>query len=245
MEPVMRNEETKYYFDSRVRYSETDENMRLSVGSLLDYFQDCSAMHIEDRGVGVGYLRERGLAWVVVSWQIDISRMPVLGDPLRIGTWAYAFQAFFGKRNYTLESPSGEEYARASCNWVLMNMKKGRPAAVGEEMARIIGTAPKLDMPECSRKIHPPQNGLKQPDHIVIGRQDVDTNHHLNNARSVAIASGYLPVDFRYRSIRAEYRTQGRLGDEMFSVIAKTDDAIYVILEDAKGNPYIVTEWTA
>lgn len=31
-----------YTFDSRVRYSETDENGNLSLESLIDYMQDCT-----------------------------------------------------------------------------------------------------------------------------------------------------------------------------------------------------------
>ena len=32
-----------YTFDSRIRYSETDEYSSLTVPALIDYFQDCSS----------------------------------------------------------------------------------------------------------------------------------------------------------------------------------------------------------
>ena len=41
-----------YSFDSRVRYSETGENGRLSIRGMIDYMQDCSTFQSEDAGVG-------------------------------------------------------------------------------------------------------------------------------------------------------------------------------------------------
>ena len=39
-----------YQFDSRVRYSEVDENRRITLLSILNYFQDCSSFHSEKIG---------------------------------------------------------------------------------------------------------------------------------------------------------------------------------------------------
>ena len=46
-----------YTFDSRVRYSETDSGGKLTMASLINYFQDCSTFQAEELGVGVEYLR--------------------------------------------------------------------------------------------------------------------------------------------------------------------------------------------
>ena len=45
-----------YAFDSRIRYSETDSEGRLTLNALLNYFQDCSTFHSEDVGLGIGYM---------------------------------------------------------------------------------------------------------------------------------------------------------------------------------------------
>ena len=44
-----------YCFDSRVRYSETDERGRLSLTGILNYLQDCSTFQSEDLGMGIEY----------------------------------------------------------------------------------------------------------------------------------------------------------------------------------------------
>ena len=45
-----------YAFGSRIRYSETDSEGRLTLNALLNYFQDCSTFHSEDVGLGIGYM---------------------------------------------------------------------------------------------------------------------------------------------------------------------------------------------
>ena len=67
-----------YQFDSRVRYSETDEQGRLSVTGILNYLQDCSTLQSEDIGLGIEYLKKTRHAWWLSSWQIIIDRYPVL-----------------------------------------------------------------------------------------------------------------------------------------------------------------------
>ena len=67
-----------YSFQSRVRYSECDENGRLSLVSMMNYLQDCSTFHSEDLGYGVGRLKAEGLGWILAAWEIEIERLPDL-----------------------------------------------------------------------------------------------------------------------------------------------------------------------
>ena len=41
-----------YTFDSRIRYSETDSEGKLTMASIINYFQDCSTFQSEDLGLG-------------------------------------------------------------------------------------------------------------------------------------------------------------------------------------------------
>ena len=45
-----------YTFDSRVRYSEIGEDKKLTLYSLLNYFQDCTTFHSESLGRGMEVL---------------------------------------------------------------------------------------------------------------------------------------------------------------------------------------------
>ena len=66
-----------------VRYSETDQSGHLSTAGMLDFFQDCAVAHSAAAGLSIELLARRGFAWVLNSWQADISRMPKLGEQVK------------------------------------------------------------------------------------------------------------------------------------------------------------------
>ena len=91
-----------YTFDSRIRYSEVDSEGRLTMSSLINYFQDCSTFHSEDLGLGVEYLKGQHLVWVLCYWQITVNRYPGLGERVTIGTFPYDMKGFLGYRNFAM-----------------------------------------------------------------------------------------------------------------------------------------------
>lgn len=103
-----------YAFDSRIRYSETDSEGRLTLNALLNYFQDCSTFHSEDVGLGIGYMKEIGQVWVLSAWQIVVNRYPQLGEKVRIVTLPYELKAFLGYRNFAMLDEKGEYIAKAN-----------------------------------------------------------------------------------------------------------------------------------
>lgn len=52
-----------YTFQSRVRYSELDPERKLSIASIVDYFQDCSTFHSEQLGGGGLTIWKRGTCY--------------------------------------------------------------------------------------------------------------------------------------------------------------------------------------
>ena len=51
-----------YSFESKVRYSEVGEDTRMTLYSVLNYFQDCSVFHSESVGRGTAVQGELGSA---------------------------------------------------------------------------------------------------------------------------------------------------------------------------------------
>lgn len=100
-----------YGFDSRVRYSEVDDREKMTLASVLNYFQDCSTFHSEDLGVGISYLDSIGSLWVLSYWQIDIMRYPSVCEKIRISTFPYEFKGFLGYRNFLMQDETGKNIA--------------------------------------------------------------------------------------------------------------------------------------
>ena len=174
-----------YTFDSRVRYSETDENGNLSLESLIDYMQDCTNFQSEDLGVGLEYHRQKNIMWVLNFWQIVIDEYPAMGENITVGTQAFGFEKMFGHRNFLITHQGEPEHRIAIANslWVLMDLKKGRPMIVTPEIGDVYGIHEPLPMDYASRKIKVPKDGGKECDPFLVQEYHLDTNHHMNNGQ--------------------------------------------------------------
>ncbi len=233
-----------YRFAGRIRYSELDREGKLSLESLLDYFQDCSTFHSEDIGVGFKFLQERHLAWVMSAWQIVVERYPALGERVLIGTAPYDFKGFIGWRNFLMEEENGERLAYANTVWTLMDMEHMRPAKVPDELNAAYVLEEKLEMDYAPRKIALPQIEGERREKVEVRQHHLDTNHHVNNGQYIRIAMEYLPEGFAIRQMRAEYKKQALLGDVIVpEVYMPADNICLISLNNEEGQAYCVAEF--
>ena len=241
----------KYSFSSRIRFSETDINKRLTIGSLIDYFQDCSTFQAEDLGIGFERLEKENAAWLLMFWQIEINRLPMLGEEVETTTWAYDFKDFYGLRNFTMTEAEGQIAACANSVWVLFDVKKGRPVRIPDDLLERYETEPKLDMDYAPRKIRIPGTITpQQGEEIHVTKQHLDTNHHVNNGRYISFALQYLPDDFELSGLLVEYRNQAKEGDRILPLIYRSEaagkddrESVMVSLADQEGRPYAVVQF--
>lgn len=235
-----------YTFDGRVRYSEVGEDGRLSLQSLLDYFQDCSTFHSEDIGLGLEYMEKIGQVWLLSAWQICIGRYPKFGERIVIGTAPYEFRGFMGLRNFLMRTEEGEALAWANSIWTLMDSEKMRPVKPNEDM--LAGYAPeeRYPMEYAPRKIAMPADG-HAVESFTVRPHHLDTNHHVNNGQYVRMAMDCIPGDFQIGQLRVEYKSQAVLGDEIYPVTAmRADKKQYTVsLNKADKSPYCVVEVTS
>ena len=230
-----------YSFDSRVRYSETDEKGGLSVTGIINYLQDCSTFQSEDLGLGIEYLKQNHRAWWLSSWQIVIGRRPALGEEIVISTWPYDFKGMYGYRNFTIQDKAGNYLVKANSIWFFFDTEAGRPVKVQEKDIRGYGTGEqeKLEMEYAPRRITvPAEYELMAP--ITVGKHHIDTNHHVNNAQYVEIAREVLPDHFEVSELRIEYKKAAVLGDTVMPHVSRTDVGYVVSLCDTQDNPYAV-----
>ena len=75
-------------------------------------------------------------------------------------------------------------------------------------------------------------------------RACLDTNHHMNNARYVAVAMEYLPENYRIHQIRVEYKHSARYGDILIPKRQLEGGRVVILLENADGEVCVITEFT-
>lgn len=217
-----------YTFTGRVRFSETDEDGKLSLAGIMNYLQDCSVFHSEDVGNGTEVLKRKDRVWLLNSWQIIINERPKCCEPIVIGTQAYKFKGTLGMRNFCVQRPDGTNCIIANSNWALVQISAMRPVRITEEDSSPYGIGEPFDMPYADRKIAAPKDGIVM-ESIIVRPENLDSNHHVNNTQYVLMASRYLPSDFVLHQVRAEYRYQALLGDTMIPVVTKQDDGTVIV----------------
>lgn len=232
-----------YTFDSRIRYSEVGRDSKLTLLSLLDYFQDSSIFHSEDLGIGVKALGEMGCAWLLNYWQIDIDRFAELGERVVIETHPYEFKKFMGFRNFSMLDASGVRIAVANSLWTFLDMKRQTPTSPTQEMLEGYRLDPKAEMEYLPRKITVAGDGISM-DPEPVRKHHLDTNDHVNNGQYVAIACEYIPQGMKVNRLRATYHKSAVLGDIFYPVTYLLENGIVVCLNDAQGNPYAMVEFT-
>lgn len=225
-----------------VRYSETDESGRLSLPALINYFQDVATLHGDQLGIGMKYLKENHLAWLVAFWQIDMKRMPEVGEPYVLRTWGWKFIGIFGMRNCTLEGKDGSLLACANSVWFLYDTEKNVPVRVPEYLQDKYGIHPRLEMDYAPRKVKDPEDG-ESFEGFRVARQNLDTNHHVNNAQYVAMAQAFLPEGEHFRELRIEYKKQAHLGDLIVPLVRKEEDGYGVSLRGEDKEPFVSAQF--
>lgn len=235
-----------YTFDGRVRYSEVGEDGLLTMQSLLDYFQDCSTFQSEDIGLGLEYMDKIGQVWLLSAWQICIGRYPKYGERIVVGTAPYEFCGFMGLRNFLMRTKEGEALAWANSIWTLMDREKMRPVKPNADMQAGYAPEEKYPMDYAPRKIAMPADG-QHMEAFTVKPHHLDTNHHVNNGQYVRMAMDCIPGGFGISQLRAEYKSQAVLGDEIYPVAAAGEDGkLYTVsLNGADGSPYCVVEFTS
>lgn len=223
-----------YTFDSRVRYSETDETGRLSLTGIMNYFQDCSTFQSEDLQMGLSHLEGEKRAWWLSSWHILVKRYPVFGERIYISTYPHGFRGIYGYRNFLIRDERGNSIVLADSCWFFYDLEHGCPARVTPEEIRGYGECePPLPMPEASKKIRLPES-LEERRPVEVCRHHLDTNLHVNNAQYMEIVREFLPENFEVGELQIEYKKAAVLGDRMFPGIGRTERgyAVSLIGED-------------
>lgn len=233
-----------YSFDGRVRYSECDEDGRLSLVSMMNYLQDCSTFHSEELNMGVGWLGEQGLGWILASWLIELDQLPRFGEKIRTSTWCYGIKGLHAQRCFSIEDASGRPVVRADSQWFLFDRNAGKVCRIPESQHCYLTDEPRTDLPPMERKLKLEGEGVKASP-ILVTKQHLDTNRHVNNAQYVMFALDALAElghALDVRRITVQYRTMAWLGDKVFPRVYPCEGGYAVELTDGADVTYAIVK---
>jgi medium-chain acyl-[acyl-carrier-protein] hydrolase len=220
--------EREYY----IHYYEADYKKRCLITSMMNYFEDIALIQSADCGIGIDYLNENKLAWVLYKWDIKIKKYPLYKQRVKVRTWAYSFVKFYAYRQFEVIDENGETIVTANSVWLLVNTEKKRPVKINERMYEGYGADKNSADSFKIEKI----NSLSKIDsekEFTVRYSDIDTNRHVNNVRYAEWSIETVPMDivlkYELKRIKITYKKETRYG-ETIKVLSE------IITEDGTVN---------
>jgi acyl-ACP thioesterase len=227
-----------------------DEDGELKLGSLGDFLQDCSLLHIFNNSLIKKYFDKNNVLMVLLSRQIDIFRIPEYGEKIRLDTWVYECKASYGYRNTVIyNADTNEPLAASNAVGVYINSTSFRPVRVAQELIETQQIEPAFKMEYCPRKVPVPDN-LTPINVTKALRTHLDFNKHVNNSRYFDIAENFgFPEDIKwtyFNRIRVEYKSSAKLHDKinLSAVYVPSENKQIIAMKDDNGGVYNTMEFS-
>lgn len=216
-----------YDKEYEIHYYEVDYRRKASITSIVDFLGDIATRQSEELGVGIDYLKEHGLGWVLYKWNIDIDKYPMYGEKIIIRTCPCSMKKFYAYRTFEIRSCQGELLGKAESIWFLINTERRRPIRVSEDMFKFYGLTIQDDQPIEIEDIQRPSNdGIMKE--FTVRYSDIDTNRHVNNEKYIAWSIETVPMDlvlnYTMKNLKVTYEKETTYGETIMVITEVVDD---------------------
>ena len=179
----------------KVRSHEVGINKKITIISLLKLMQEASMTNAKDLQISVWELEKENLTWVLLRKELNINKLPSLGQKVRVVTYPSSFDRFLAYRDYKMFDEEGDLLSYASSTWTLMNTTTRKIAKMPEALSA-------LKVPQEEKILEHPsaklplltEGGISEK--IKIRAYDIDWNGHVNNIQYVKYMIENISVDY-------------------------------------------------
>lgn len=231
-----------YTYETTVTYADIGPDLRLSQRGLLRMMQEAAAIDSQNRGYGLLNTEETGLCWILAGWRLEQLEKPLWNTPVSVTTWPRTMEGFFSDRDFTVRA-GGQLVARGTSHWLLVSVSAGRIARITEEVraAYELGGEAVFNTPV-------PSNGKSAPEarvtfSTVVGRRDIDTNHHVNNIHYWDYALEALPEEVARdlpSTVEIVFRKQILLGTAIRCLYSASEDGKHQVeIQSGEGDQVV------
>ena len=215
-----------------VRHHACGPDGKLKLHVLFDYLQDAAAQHADHLGVGIRFLAEHRMLWVLSRIRLRILRFPAIGENVRITTYPSGPEKIFATRQFLLSDSADNQIACGSSFWLLLDALKFRPLKplqhlggalpANEDQTRYFTGLDKLEG-------NPALSDLRE---YAVTHSMIDVNRHLNNAYYAFFTSdalGMMSGAFRTVSeIQVNFNHSAALGEKILCRGSLSGGVFYV-----------------
>ena len=173
---------------------------RLLPSKILFLMQEVAGNHFSRLAMDYDTLAARGLFWAITRNKVQISRLPMRGETIRLETWPMPTTRVAYPRSIVSYDEAGNELFRAITLWVLMDINSRSMVLPGKSGIEVAGT---LRGNELASPLGLPAKALQNRRSRYVNFTDLDRNSHMNNTKYLDWVYDLLPSDFhRSHNIR-------------------------------------------
>ena len=173
---------------------------RLKPSMILFFAQEIAGKHCVELSVDYDTLEKKRLFWAVTRHKVQITRMPLRGETIRVETWPMPTTRVAYPRSIVAYDENGNECFRSISLWVLMDLDKRSMILPGKSGICVEGTLQGNELSVPGGLAAKPLSFNRER---TVGFTDLDRNGHMNNTRYLEWIYDLLPGSFhKQHSIR-------------------------------------------
>lgn len=219
-----------YSLDFIVYPSSCNEKGEMKLYDVMQRMQDCSELWLKSEPRYNQYYEENNRAQLLAYRQLDILRVPKYGENLRVTTSIYEMNSVFGHRNTNIYDATGQPCYLSWSMGAFVERATGHLSKVPQEVIDTLTYDDKTDMEYTDRRIFLPKDKQESCEEFKVMKNDIDYNHHMNNAHYMRMALEVLPENFHFNRVRIEYKVPARKGDIIIPKRIITGADAFIIL---------------
>lgn len=208
--------------------------------SAFQMMHDCDDLWIDSEPYAKEVFEKEHRAQLLAARQVDIIRVPKLRERLTITTSIYEVKPLFGFRNDIIRDEQGEPCYISYSMGAFIDLATAKLSPLPQTMIDSLTIDEKYPMEYCDRRVRLPKVDVKECPSVLVSRDDIDYNHHMNNCCYIRIAQELIPSDFDIKRVRVEYKVAARLGERLTPLLYAEDGKYYVVLKCERGTCAII-----
>ncbi len=229
-----------------IKFSEVDQDKKLGIRGIINYFQDVSELQSESMGTGFLKLDKNRYGWIINSWQIQIKRRPTIGEVIYSATSPHKIKGIEGDRNFFILDENENVLVNANSIWSFFDRDKKTLMRVPKSELEVFKLYDPYPMEYEPRRINVrniDQSMILPDGEVKVRYSMIDSNGHVNNERYAELACDYLRRDYKYDQLRVEYSKMA-LEDDVIYIRHYEDNERYVVfLQNDQGENFAICEF--
>ena len=175
---------------------------RLKPSMILFFAQEVAGAHFAELSMNYEALAQRRMFWAVTRHRIQVTRLPLRGENIRIETWPMPTTRVAYPRSMVAYDAQGNELFRSISLWVLMDLDTRSMILPGKSGISVIGTLRGNELASPMGLVAKPLTNHRER---TVCYTDLDRNGHMNNPRYWDWIDDLLPSAFHAQRTVKEF----------------------------------------